>query len=89
MKNDQLKEKFRVWLDNILLINFFLVIFFALFFFFALIMQINGNNVFINFFQSIWNPFIVPLITILITSALISGITSWLKQKLRSQEEDI
>ncbi len=76
-------------IDNFLLINFFTVIFFAIFFIFAVIMQINGIYIFIDFFQRVWNPLIVPLITILIISTLVNGINSWWRRKLLSQEEDI
>ena len=76
-------------IDNLLLINLFIVIFFAIFFIFAIIMQLTGVFIFINFIQIVWNPLIVPLITILITGALVNGINSWLRRKLPSQEEDI
>ena len=76
-------------IDNLLLINLFVVIFFSIFFIFAIIMQINGIFIFINFIQIIWNPLVVPLITILIISALVNGINSWWRRKLLSQEEDI
>ena len=76
-------------IDNLLLINLFTVIFFAIFFIFAIIMQLKGTFVFINFFQRVWNPLIVPLITILIIGAVVSGINSWWRRKLLSQEEDI
>ena len=76
-------------IDNLLLINLFIVIFFAIFFIFAIIMQLNGIFVFINFIQKVWNPLIVPLITILIIGALVNGINSWWRRKLLSQEEDI
>ena len=76
-------------IDNFLLINLFTVIFFAIFFIFAIIMQLNGIYIFINFIQIVWNPLIVPLITILIIGALINGINSWWRRKLLSQEEDI
>ena len=75
-------------IDNLLLINFFTVIFFALFFIFAIIMQLNGIFIFINFIQIVWNPLIVPLITILILGALVNGINSWWRRRLLSQEED-
>ena len=52
-------------IDNLLLINLFTVIFFAIFFIFAIIMQLNGVFIFINFIQRVWNPLIVPLITVL------------------------
>ena len=76
-------------IDNLLLINLFTVIFFAIFFIFAIIMQLNGIFIFINFIQIVWNPLIVPLITILIIGALVNGINSWWRRKLLSQEEDI
>ena len=76
-------------IDNFLLINLFTVIFFAIFFIFAIIMQLNGIFTFINFIQIVWNPLIVPLITILIFGALVNGINSWWRRKLLSQEEDI
>ena len=76
-------------IDNLLLINLFIVIFFAIFFIFAIIMQLNGVFIFINFIQIVWNPLVVPLITILILGALVNGINSWWRRKLLSQEEDI
>ena len=76
-------------IDNLLLINLFTVIFFAIYFIFAIIMQLNGIFIFINFIQIVWNPLIVPLITILIIGALVNGINSWWRRKLLSQEEDI
>ena len=76
-------------IDNLLLINLFTVIFFAIFFIFAIIMQLNGIFIFINFIQIVWNPIVVPLITILIIGALVNGINSWWRRRLLSQEEDI
>ena len=83
------QNKFKQIIDNFLLINLFTVIFFAIFFIFAIIMQINGIFIFINFIQIVWNPLVVPLITILIIGALVNGINSWWRRKLLSQEEDI
>ena len=76
-------------IDNLLLINLFTVIFFAIFFIFSIITQFNGIFIFINFIQKVWNPLVVPLITILIIGALVNGINSWWRRKLLSQEEDI
>ena len=82
------KNKLKQIIDNLLLINLFTVIFFAIFFIFAIIMQLNGIYIFINFIQKVWNPLIVPLITILIIGALVNGINSWWRRRLLSQEED-
>ena len=83
------KNIFKQVIDNLLLVNLFIVIFFAIFFIFAIIMQLNGIFIFINFIQIVWNPLIVPLITILIIGAVVNGINSWWRRKLLSQEEDI
>ena len=89
MTKENNQNKLKQIIDNLLLINLFTVIFFAIFFIFAIIMQLNGLFIFINFIQIVWNPLIVPLITILIIGALVNGINSWWRRKLLSQEEDI
>jgi len=89
MTKENNENKLKQIIDNLLLINLFTVIFFAIFFIFAIIMQLNGIFIFINFIQIVWNPLIVPLITILIIGALVNGINSWWRRKLLSQEEDI
>jgi cell division protein FtsL len=89
MTKENNQNKLKQIIDNLLLINLFTVIFFAIFFIFAIIMQLNGIFIFIDFIQIVWNPLIVPLITILIIGALVNGINSWWRRKLLSQEEDI
>ena len=89
MTKENNQNKLKQIIDNLLLVNLFTVIFFSIFFIFAIFMQLNGIFIFINFIQIIWNPLVVPLITILIIGALINGINSWWRRKLLSQEEDI
>ena len=89
MTKEKNQNNLKKIIDNLLVINLFTVIFFAIFFFFAIIMQLNGKYIFINFIQRVWNPLIVPLITILIIGALVNGINSWWRRKLLSREEDI
>ena len=89
MTKENNQNKLKQIIDNFLLINLFAVILFSIFFIFAIIMQFNGIFIFINFIQRVWNPLIVPLITILIIGALVNGINSWWRRKLLSQEEDI
>ena len=89
MTKENNQNKLKKIIDNLLLINLFTVIFFAIFFIFAIIMQLNDIFIFINFIQLVWNPLVVPLITILIVGALVNGINSWWRRKLLSQEEDI
>ena len=89
MSKENNQNNLKQIIDNLLLINLFIVIFFAIFFVFAIIMQLNGVFIFIDFIQRVWNPLIVPLITILIIGALVNGINSWWRRKVLSQEEDI
>jgi fumarate reductase subunit C len=89
MTKENNQNKLKQIIDNLLLINLFIVIFFAIFFIFAIIMQLNGIFIFTNFIQIVWNPLVVPMITILIISALVNGVNSWWRRKLLSQEEDI
>ena len=89
MTKEQSQKRLKEIIDNFLLINLFVVIFFAIFFIFAVIMQANGVFFFLNYFEKLWNPLIVPLITVLIVSSLVNGINSWLRRKWLSQEEDI
>ena len=89
MKEDNKKFNLKDFLDNILLINLFLAILSAIFFIFSILMQINGNSIFLNFFRKFWNPLILPIISILIFSILVNAIISWLKRKVHLQEKDI
>ena len=89
MTQEKNQNNLKKIIDNLLLINLFTVIFFAIFFIFAIIMQLNGIFIFINFIQVVWNPLVVPLITILIIGAFVNGINSWWRRNLLSQEEDI
>lgn len=89
MSNFISRFDFKKYLDNFLLCNLFVVIFSSLFFIFSLIMEINGKSTFLDFFRKIWEPFILPAISILISSSLLLAIISWLKRKLLLQEEDI
>ena len=89
MTKEKSKYNLKEVIDNLLLINLFIVIFFAIFFIFAVVMQINGVSIFMGIIQILWNPLIVPLISILIVSSIFNGINSWLRRKLLAQEEDI
>jgi len=89
MTKEKNQNNLKQIIDNLLIINLFTVIFFAMFFVFAIIMRLNGIFIFIDFIQSVWNPLVVPLITILILGSILNGINSWWRRKWLSQEEDI
>ncbi len=88
MTQENIQNNLKQIIDNFLLVNLFMVIFFSIFFVFSIIMQFYGIFIFIDFIQRVWNPLIVPLITILIIGSLVNGINSWLRRQLLSQEKD-
>ena len=88
IENNRFNFTFRKYLDIFLSMNLFLVIISSLFFAIALIMEINGKSVFLNFFRRLWQPVILPSISILISSTLVIGVISWLKRKLPLESED-
>jgi len=89
MKKIENENKIKEVVDKFLLFNLFLVILFSIYFIFAIFMQINGNYSFMLFFQKIWNPLIVPLITVLIISSLLNGLISWFQRQVLASKEDI
>ncbi len=89
MENKRSKFNIGKYLDIFLSVNLFLVIFSSLFFAIALVMEINGKSSFLNFFRRIWQPVILPSISVLISSTLVIGVISWLKRKLPLESEDI
>ena len=88
MTQENIQNNLKQIIDNFLLVNLFMVIFFSIFFVFSIIMQFYGIFIFIDFIQRVWNPLIVPLITILMIGSLVNGINSWLRRQLLSQEKD-
>lgn len=89
MKKIENENNIKEIVDKFLLFNLFLVILFAIYFIFSIFMQINGNYSFMLFFQKIWNPLIVPLITVLIISSLLNGLISWFQRQVLASKEDI
>ena len=72
---------FRKWLDRVLVLNLFIVILGSLYFFISIILNIQGIQAPFIYFQKLWKPFFIPIITIMISSILISGAIAWLRPK--------
>ena len=83
------RNRIKELVDKFLLVNLFFVIFLAIYFLFAILMQMNSIYIFINIFQIIWNPIIVPLITILIIGILLNGVISWFQRQEHLSKGDI
>ena len=89
MKIERFMNRIKDLLDKFLIVNLFFVVLLAIYFLFAILMQMNSNYIFINIFQNIWNPIIVPSITILMAGILLNGVISWFQRQEHLSKGDI
>jgi hypothetical protein len=81
-----MKEQFLKWLNLALVADFFLV----LFAFFWLAIAVAGHALHLplglDLWYKLWQPVFTPAIGILIAGALISGVSSWVSKRFKSQQ---
>ena len=81
-----MKEQFFKWLNLALVADFFLV----LFAFFWLAIAVAGHvlnlPLSLDLWYKLWQPVFTPAIGILIAGALISGVSSWVSKRFKSQQ---
>lgn len=81
-----MKDKLLEWLNLALMANLFLV----LFSFFWLAIAVIGHSfnlpLGLDLWYKLWEPVFTPAIGILMAGALLSGIASWIRQKLESRQ---
>ena len=67
-------NRLKKWLDNFLVINFFVVIAGSLLFLIGIIDSFNQAEAPYKFFQSLWLPLFLPAISIFFTAVFIEAI---------------
>jgi len=81
-----MKDKLLNWLNLILVADFFLV----LFAFFWLAIAVAGHLVHLplglDLWYKLWQPVFTPAIGILMAGTVISGLTSWVVKRFKSQQ---
>lgn len=81
-----MKDKLLNWLNLILVADFFLV----LFAFFWLAIAVAGHVVHLplglDLWYKLWQPVFTPAIGILMAGTVISGLTSWVVKRFKSQQ---
>jgi hypothetical protein len=81
-----MKDKLLNWLNLILVADFFLV----LFAFFWLAIAVAGHLVHLplglDLWYKLWQPVFTPAIGILMAGTVISGLTSWIVKRFKSQQ---
>ncbi len=89
MSSNSETPTWKIWLDKILVLDFFLVIAGSFWFVIGIFASSNGVMAPLNLFQRLWIPFFTPAISLLIGAALISGLMGWLqRQELWSDPDE-
>lgn len=78
-----MKEKFLSWLNLVLVVDVFLVLFGFGWLAIAAIGDASGVNLGLDLWHQLWIPVFNPAIGILMGGALLSGLISWVSQKLQ------
>ncbi|MBW4618829.1 MAG: hypothetical protein KME17_05660 [Cyanosarcina radialis HA8281-LM2] len=79
-----MKEKFLNWLNRVLIADVFLVLLSFFWFAIALAGHAFGIPLGLNLWYKLWEPLFTPAIGILMAGAIISGATSWIFQRIKS-----
>ena len=78
-----LLQRLKGWLDTLLVIDVFVVIAGALWFGLAVLLHSRRIEAPLNLFQSLWEPLFTPAIGLLMAAALLSGVLSWWRRRVR------
>ncbi len=82
-----MKERLLRGLNTALMFNLFFVLFCFAWFAIALIGRSTNVNLGFDTWYSLWDPVIMPAIGILMAGALVSGISSWVRNKFLKGSE--
>jgi len=77
-----MKDRLVNGLNTVLVANLFFVLFCFVWFAIALIGQATNVNLGFDLWYSLWDPIIMPAIGILMAGAILSGLSSWITQKI-------
>lgn len=73
--------------DRLLVANVFLVMAGALWFMVAVVALNQGLEQLLTAFQRLWEPLFLPAVSLLLATALLSGLVGWLKTGLKRKEQ--
>jgi hypothetical protein len=80
-----MKEKLLEWLNLALVANLFLVLFSFFWLAIAVAGRAFGVSLGLDLWYRLWEPVFTPAIGILMAGALLSGLISWVRQRLDRQ----
>ena len=81
-----LKDKLLNWLNLFLVVDSFVVLLSFLWLVAAVLGRSAGVPLGMDLWFQLWEPVFTPAIGILMLGALVSGLTSWVSNRLRSKQ---
>lgn len=82
------KDKIMSWLNLALVVDVFFVLFSFVWLTAAVLGRSAGVSLGLDLWYRLWQPVFTPAIGILMAGALISGLMSWLSQKMATREPE-
>ena len=72
------EKKWKIIIDNILIINLYILFIGAIFLVISFILSINGISSLYSLFQKLWYPVFIPSLSLFFTAILIETIFSYI-----------
>ena len=83
-----MKEKLLNWLNYFLMLDLFLVLLSFAWFAIAILGRSLDFPLGLDLWYRLWQPAIQPALGILMAGAILSGVVSWINQKLDARQAD-
>lgn len=80
-----MKDKILKWINLLLMADLFFVLFCFFWGVLALIGKLNNVALGFDLWVSLWAPVVQPALGLLMAGALISGLSSWIAQRFKSE----
>ncbi len=81
-----MKDKLLDWLNLALMVNLFFVLFCFGWLAIAVVGRTSGVPLGLDVWYKLWQPVVQPALGILMTGAIVSGVSSWVAKKLNHAE---
>ena len=81
-KREPNENKWKKWIDNILIVNIFIIIIGAFFFLASIFFSANGNGRLYDIFQKLWFPIFIPALSLFFTAILSEAVISNIRKKI-------
>jgi hypothetical protein len=84
-----MRDQISRWISWILVVDLFVVLAAFGWFMAAVLGQSMNLNLGLDLWYSLWNPLILPAISILMAGAIASGVVGWISQKLKAKDAEV